>query len=155
MPKIIEGNFSGKGLKIAIIQSKFNHFITDKLLEGALDGLKKCGVLDDDITVYRVPGAFEVPLIARQLAGQGSFNAIITLGALIRGETPHFDYLASVVTKGLSSVAIKSGVPVVFGIITTDDVSQAIERAGVKEGNKGYEAALTAVELSTLLRAKK
>ncbi len=155
MPKIIEGNFSGKGLKIAIIQSKFNHFITDKLLEGALDGLKKCGVLDDDITVYRVPGAFEVPLIARQLAGQGSFNAIITLGALIRGETPHFDYLASEVTKGLSSVAIKSGVPVVFGIITTDDVSQAIERAGVKEGNKGYEAALTAVELSTLLRAKK
>jgi 6,7-dimethyl-8-ribityllumazine synthase len=155
MPKINEGNLSGKGLKIGIIQSKFNHFITDKLLEGALDGLKKCGVDDADITVYKVPGAFEVPLIAKQLAGQGNFNAIIALGALIRGETPHFDYLASVVTKGLSSAAMKSGVPIVFGILTTDDVPQAIDRAGVKEGNKGYEAALTAVELSTLLRARK
>lgn len=155
MPKINEGNLSGKGLKIGIIQSKFNHFITDKLLDGALDGLKKCGVDDTDITVYKVPGSFELPLIAKQLAGQGNFNAIIALGALIRGETPHFDYLASVVTKGLSSVAMKTDVPVVFGVLTTDDVTQAIDRAGVKEGNKGYEAGLTAVELSTLLRAKK
>lgn len=155
MPKFNEGNLSGKGLKIGIIQSKFNHFITDKLLEGALDALKKCGVDDADITVYKVPGSFELPLIARRLAKEGDFNAIIALGALIRGETPHFDYLATVVTKGLSSVALETGVPVVFGVLTTDDMTQAIERAGVKEGNKGYEAGLTAVELSTLLRTKK
>lgn len=155
MPKFNEGNLSGKGLKIGIIQSKFNHFITDKLLEGALDALKKCGVDDADITVYKVPGSFELPLIARRLAREGDFNAIIALGALIRGETPHFDYIATVVSKGLSSVALETGVPVVFGVLTTDDITQAIERAGVKEGNKGYEAGLTAVELSTLLRTKK
>jgi 6,7-dimethyl-8-ribityllumazine synthase len=155
MPKIYEGNLYGKGLKIGIIQSKFNHFITDKLLDGALEGLRKCSVNDDDISVFKVPGSFEIPMLAKQLVEKENFNAIIALGALIRGETPHFDYLASVITKGLSSVAIKSGVPIVFGILTTDDVSQAIDRAGVKAGNKGYESALTAVELATMMKAKK
>lgn len=155
MPKIYEGNLSGKGLKIGIIQSKFNHFITDRLLDGALDGLRKCGVEENDIMIYKVPGSFEVPLVAKQLADQKKFDAIIALGALIRGETPHFDFLSAEITKGLSSVAMETGVPVVFGILTTDDVSQAIDRAGVKAGNKGYESALTAVELATLLRSRK
>lgn len=155
MPKIYEGNLSGKGLKIGIIQSKFNHFITDRLLDGALDGLRKCGVEENDIIIYKVPGSFEVPLVAKQLADQKKFDAIIALGALIRGETPHFDFLSAEITKGLSSVAMETGVPVVFGILTTDDVSQAIDRAGVKAGNKGYESALTAVELATLLRSRK
>lgn len=155
MPKIYEGNLSGKGLKIGIVQSRFNHFITDKLLDGALDALRKCGVDDGDITIMKVPGSFELPMVAKRLASQEKFSAIIALGALIRGETPHFDYLASEVAKGLSQVALETGIPVVFGVLTTDDVAQAIDRAGVKEGNKGYESALVAVELATLLREKK
>lgn len=150
--RIIEGHLNGSGLKFAIVISRFNHFITGHLLDGAEDALKRHGVADDDITVVWTPGAFEIPLTAKKLAGTGKYNAVICLGAVIRGSTPHFDYVAAEVSKGVAAVGLDTGVPVVFGVITTDNIEQAIERAGTKSGNKGWDAALTALEMADLNR---
>lgn len=153
MKKVIEGNLIGTGLKVAIVAGRFNEFITSKLLSGAEDALKRHGVNEDDITILWVPGAFEIPLAAKKLADKGTFDAVITLGAVIRGATPHFDYVSSEVAKGVANTALQSGVPVIFGVLTTDSIEQAIERAGTKAGNKGYEAAVTAIEMSNLYKS--
>jgi 6,7-dimethyl-8-ribityllumazine synthase len=152
MPKFIEGKLNAGGLKFAIIVSRFNDFITDKLLGGSLDGLVRSGAAEDDITVIRVPGAFEIPMVAKKAAGSGRFDAVICLGAVIRGATPHFDYVAAEASKGIASVSLDSGVPVAFGVLTTDTLEQAIERAGSKAGNKGWDAAMTAIEMVNLYR---
>lgn len=148
--KVIEGKLVGRDLSIAIIVSRFNHFITQHLLDGALDALHRHGINDDKLTVVWVPGAFEIPLIAKKLAESKQYQAVICLGAVIRGSTPHFDYVAAEVSKGVASVGLETGVPVVFGVITTDNIEQAVERAGTKSGNKGWDAALTALELADL-----
>lgn len=150
--RTIEGYLNGAGLKFAVVISRFNHFITGHLLDGAEDALKRHGVADDDITVVWVPGAFEIPLVAKKLAQSGKYNGVICLGAVIRGATPHFDYVAAEVAKGVAAVGLDTGVPVVFGVITTDNIEQAIERAGTKSGNKGWDAAITALELADLTR---
>ena len=150
MVRVIEGDLQGQGVKVSIVVSRFNSFITDRLLEGALDALRRHGVEEKGITVVRVPGAFELPLGVRRAAGQ-KVDAVIALGALIRGGTPHFDYLSAEVTKGVAQVMLDTGIPVSFGVLTTDTVEQAIERAGTKSGNKGAEAALTALEMLSLL----
>ena len=160
MARVVEGELLGQGLKVAIVVSRFNSFITERLLDGALDALKRHGVEDGDIGVFRVPGAFELPLAVRKAAersgGKGDrkdrVDAVIALGALIRGGTPHFDYLSAEVTKGVAQVMLETGMPVSFGVLTTDTVEQAIERAGTKAGNKGAEAAQTAIEMVNLLR---
>ena len=151
MVRVIEGDLQGKGVKVAIVVSRFNSFITDRLLEGALDALRRHGVEEKGITVVRVPGSFEIPLGVRRAAGQ-KVDAVIALGALIRGGTPHFDYLSAEVTKGVAQVMLETGIPVAFGVLTTDTVEQAIERAGTKAGNKGAEAAQSALEMVSLLR---
>ncbi len=151
MVRTIEGDLQGQGLKVAIVVSRFNGFITDRLVEGALDALKRHGVDEKDVSVMKVPGSFELPLGVRR-AAKGKVDAVIALGALIRGGTPHFDYLCAEVTKGIAQVTLDSGVPVAFGVLTTDTVEQAIERAGSKSGNKGFEAALSAIEMAKLLR---
>lgn len=149
---IIEGSFNAAGKKFAIVVSRFNHFIVDSLLEGAIDALKRHGnVSDDDITVVRVPGAYELPVAAKRIAKKGDFDAIIAIGAVIRGGTPHFDFVAGECNKGLAQVAMEFDVPVAFGVITTDSIEQAIERAGTKAGNKGGEAALSALEMVNVL----
>lgn len=149
--KIIEGNLVvKKDQQFAIIVSRFNHFITGHLLGGAEDALKRHGAIDDQITVVWVPGAFEIPLAAQKLANSKKYDAIICLGAVIRGSTPHFDYVAAEVSKGVASVGLASGVPVIFGVLTTDSIEQAIERAGTKSGNKGWDAALSALEMVDL-----
>jgi 6,7-dimethyl-8-ribityllumazine synthase len=149
---IIEGSFEAKGKKFAIVVSRFNHFIVDSLLEGAIDALKRHGnVNDDDITVIRVPGAYELPLVAKKVAAKGESDAIIAIGAVIRGGTPHFDFVAGECNKGLAQVCLDAGIPVSFGVITTDSIEQAIERAGTKAGNKGAEAALGALEMVNVL----
>ncbi len=150
--RVIEGHLNGAGLKFAIIISRFNHFITGHLLDGAEDALKRHGVSDENITVVWVPGAFEIPLVAKKVAQSGEYNGVICLGAVIRGSTPHFDYVAAEVSKGVAAVGLDTGVPVVFGVITTDNIEQAIERAGTKSGNKGWDAALTGLELADLNR---
>ena len=151
MVRTIEGDLQGQGLKLAIVISRYNSFITDRLMEGALDALRRHGVQEKDITLVKVPGSFELPLGVRR-AASGKVDAVIALGALIRGGTPHFDYLSAEVTKGIAQVMLDSGVPVSFGVLTTDTVEQAIERAGTKAGNKGFEAALSAIEMAKLLR---
>jgi len=151
MVRVIEGDLQGKGVKVSIVVSRFNSFITDRLLEGALDALRRHGVEEKGITVVRVPGSFEIPLGVRRAAGQ-KVDAVIALGALIRGGTPHFDYLSAEVTKGVAQVMLETGIPVSFGVLTTDTVEQAIERAGTKAGNKGAEAAQSALEMVSLLR---
>lgn len=151
--KKIEGKLDGKGLKVGIIKSRFNHLITDRLLEGAMDCLIRHGVDEKDIDVVVVPGSFEIPVIAKKLASSGKYNALIALGAIIRGGTVHFDYIATEVTKGIAQVSLESGLPVVNGVITVEDIEQAVERAGTKMGNKGWEAALSAIEMANLLRA--
>jgi 6,7-dimethyl-8-ribityllumazine synthase len=148
--RIIEGNLVGKDQSFAIVVSRFNHFITGHLLSGAEDALKRHGVSDDKLTVVWVPGAFEIPMIAKKLAQSGQYAAVICLGAVIRGSTPHFDYVAAEVSKGVASVSLETGIPVVFGVLTTDSIEQAIERAGAKSGNKGWDAAVTALELVDL-----
>jgi 6,7-dimethyl-8-ribityllumazine synthase len=148
--KVIEGNLVGRDVNIAIIVSRFNHFITRHLLDGALDALTRHGVNDEKITVVWVPGSFEIPLIAKKLAQSQKYEAIICLGAVIRGATPHFDYVAAEVSKGIAAVGLETGIPVVFGVVTTDNIEQAVERAGTKSGNKGWDAALTALELVDL-----
>lgn len=151
--KKIEGKLDGKGLKVGIIKSRFNHLITDRLLEGAMDCLIRHGVDEKDIDVVVVPGSFEIPVTAKKLASSGKYNALIALGAIIRGGTVHFDYIATEVTKGIAQVSLESGLPVVNGVITVEDIEQAVERAGTKMGNKGWEAALSAIEMANLLRA--
>ncbi|HJX73179.1 MAG TPA: 6,7-dimethyl-8-ribityllumazine synthase [Candidatus Deferrimicrobiaceae bacterium] len=151
MVRTIEGDLQGQGLKVAIVATRFNGFITDRLVEGALDALRRHGVQEKDITLVKVPGSFELPLAVRR-ASAGKVDAVIALGALIRGGTPHFDYLSAEVTKGIAQVTLDSGVPVSFGVLTTDTLEQAIERAGTKAGNKGFEAALSAIEMAKLLR---
>jgi 6,7-dimethyl-8-ribityllumazine synthase len=151
MVRVIEGDLQGQGAKVAIVVSRFNGFITDRLLEGALDALRRHGVEEKAITVVKVPGSFEIPLGVRRAAGM-KVDAVIALGALIRGGTPHFDYLSAEVTKGVAQVMLDTGVPVAFGVLTTDTVEQAIERAGSKAGNKGAEAAQSALEMVNLLR---
>jgi 6,7-dimethyl-8-ribityllumazine synthase len=153
MLKVIEGNLVGTGLKIGIVVSRFNEFITGKLLSGAMDGLKRHGVDENDITVAWVPGAFEIPLIAKKMAESGKFDAVITLGAVIRGATSHYDYVCNEVAKGVSHAALSTGTPVIFGVLTTDTIEQAIERAGTKAGNKGWEAAVSAIEMANVLRS--
>ena len=150
MPRYIEGKLKGDGKKMGIVVSRFNDFITSRLLEGALDALARTGVADEDISVVRVPGAFEIPLAAKWLSASGKFNAVICLGAVIRGETPHFDYVAGEAAKGISHLSIEFSMPVVFGLLTTNTIEQAIERAGGKSGNKGFEAAMAAVEMASL-----
>lgn len=152
MPPIIEGPLDAKGLKIALIASRFNEFVTAKLVEGALDCLVRHGADPKNLTVVRVPGSFELPQVAARLAGQGNYDAIVALGCLIRGETPHFDLIASEAAKGLAQVGVSSGVPVIFGVLTCDTMEQAIDRAGGKAGNKGWDAALAAVEMVSLFR---
>lgn len=151
MARVIEGDLQGQGVKVSIVVSRFNSFITDRLLEGALDALRRHGVEEKGITVVRVPGSFEIPLGVRRAAGQ-KVDAVVALGALIRGGTPHFDYLSAEVTKGVAQVMLETGIPVSFGVLTTDTVEQAIERAGTKAGNKGAEAAQSALEMVSLLR---
>ncbi|MBJ6724212.1 6,7-dimethyl-8-ribityllumazine synthase [Geomesophilobacter sediminis] len=152
MPKYIEGKLTAEGLNFGIIVGRFNSFIGERLLEGALDGLLRHGAEDSRITVARVPGAFEIPLAARKFAKSGKFDALICLGAVIRGSTPHFDYVSSEVSKGVAHVALETGVPVIFGVLTTDTIEQAIERAGTKAGNKGFDAAMTAIETANLFK---
>ncbi len=153
--KIYEGNLIGTGLKIGIVVSRFNEFITSKLLSGALDTLKRHGVSEDDIEISWVPGAFEIPLIAKQMAQSGKYDAIVSLGAVIRGATPHFDYVASEMSKGIAQTSLQTSVPITFGVLTTDNIEQAIERAGTKAGNKGSEAAITAIEMANLIKTMK
>lgn len=150
--KKIEGELLGKGLKIGIIKSRFNHIITDRLLEGALDCLLRHGVDEKDIDVVIVPGSFEIPLVAKKLAQSGKYNAIIALGTVIRGGTPHYDYIATEVTKGIAQVSLETTIPVANGVITVEDLEQAVERAGSKMGNKGWEAALSAIEMGNVMR---
>lgn len=152
MAKVFEGNLVGTGLKIGIVVSRFNEFITGKLLAGAEDGLIRHGVKDEDITVMWVPGAFEIPLAAKKLAAQGNYDAIITLGTVIRGATPHFEYVSNEVAKGVAATGMQSDTPIIFGVLTTDTIEQAIERAGTKAGNKGYEAAVSAIEMGNLFK---
>src|SRR5450631_928823 len=146
MPQYFEGQLDAKGQKFGIIVSRFNSFISERLLEGAVDALVRHGADDKDIHIARVPGAFEIPLAAKKMAASGKYDAIIALGAVIRGSTPHFDYVSSEVTKGVAAVSLDSGIPVAFGVLTTDSIEQAVERAGTKAGNKGFEAAVTAIE---------
>jgi len=148
----IEGKLIAQGMKFALVVSRFNSFITERLLEGALDCLRRKGVQDEDLTVLRVPGAWEIPLVAKRLAQGRAYDGVICLGAVIRGSTPHFDYLAAEVSKGIAQVSLDSGMPIAFGILTTDTLEQAIERAGSKAGNKGFAAAEAAVEMVNLLK---
>ena len=152
MGKNFEGQLLGKGLKFGLVVSRFNDFITTKLLEGAQDALLRHGVRQEDIDIARVPGAFEIPLIAQKLAKTKKYDAIVCLGAVIRGGTPHFEYVAAEVSKGIAKVGLDSGLPVTFGIITADTLEQAIERAGTKQGNKGFDAAVDAIEMASLLK---
>ena len=148
-----EGIISGKKLKIAIVVARFNEFITSKLLSGALDALKRHETPDENIYVAWVPGSFEIPLVAKKLASTKNFDAVICLGAVIRGATTHYDYVCNEVSKGIAAVALQSGVPTIFGIVTTENIQQAIERAGTKSGNKGFDAAISAMEMANLLKA--
>jgi 6,7-dimethyl-8-ribityllumazine synthase len=150
--KVVEGKLTAQGAKFAIVVSRFNSFVTERLLEGALDCLKRHGCREEDLTVYKVPGAFEIPLLAKKLAKSDEFDAVIALGAVIRGEAPHFDYVAAEVSKGVAAVSLETEKPVIFGVLTTDTVEQAIDRAGAKAGNKGWEAALSAIEMVNLLK---
>ncbi len=150
--RVLEGDFRGEGLKFGIVVGRFNSFISQKLLDGALDALSRHGVDLDQVTVAWVPGSFEIPLVAKKMAKSGKFDAVICLGAIIRGATPHFDYVAAEASKGIAQVMLESEVPVSFGVLTTDTIEQAIERAGTKAGNKGFDAALAAIEMVNLLR---
>lgn len=150
--KTIEGKLEGSGLKIGIVVSRFNEFITSKLLDGAIDCLRRNNVADDAVTVAWVPGAFEIPAAAKKMSEQNKFDAVICLGAVIRGATPHFDLISAEVTKGIAQISLASSAPVVFGVITTDNIEQAVERAGTKAGNKGFDAALSAIEMANLFK---
>jgi 6,7-dimethyl-8-ribityllumazine synthase len=155
MPKVTEGKLNAQGLKFAIVVSRFNDFICEHLLSGALDVLIRNGAADGDIEVFKVPGAFEIPQVAKKAAQSKKFDAVICLGAVIRGATPHFEYIASEVSKGVAMIGLEGDVPVAFGVLTTDNLEQAIERAGTKSGNKGWDAALSAIEMANLYREMK
>ncbi len=151
--KIYEGKLTSNKIKYGIIVSRFNEFINNKLLEGAIDCLKRHGAIDEEIQVAWVPGAYEIPLVAQRMAGTKRFDAIICLGAVIRGATPHFDYISAEVSKGIANVGLQNDIPIIFGVLTTDTIEQAIERAGTKSGNKGWDAALSAIEMVNLFRS--
>lgn len=152
MSRVIEGKLNAQGMKFGIIVSRFNNFVTDRLLEGALDGLKSHGGEERNIDIVRVPGAFEIPLLAEKMAAGGQYDALICLGAVIRGDTPHFEYISDAVTRGIGHIVLQHRVPISFGVLTTNNVEQAMERAGTKTENKGFEAALTAIEMASLNR---
>ena len=152
MGRVLEGELLGEGLKFGIVISRFNEFITGKLLEGAMDALVRHGVSEEDVDIAWVPGAFEIPLLAKNMAGSGRYDAIICLAAVIRGATPHFEYVAAEVTKGIALVGLETRVPVLYGVITADTIEQAIERAGTKAGNRGFDAAVGAIEMANLLK---
>jgi 6,7-dimethyl-8-ribityllumazine synthase len=152
MPRIIEGKLVAKGMKFGIVASRFNDFISGRLIDGAVDALTRAGAEEKDIVIYKVPGAFELPAMAKKLAKAEKFDAVICLGAVIRGATPHFEYISAEVTKGIASVGLETEVPVAFGVLTTDTIEQAIERAGAKAGNKGWDAAMSAIEMVDLFR---
>ena len=152
MVNVIEGQLVAKGMRFAIIASRFNEFISSKLMEGAIDALVRHDALKEDLTVCWVPGAFEMPVVAKKLAVSGAYDAIICVGAVIRGATAHFDYVASEVSKGIATVSLDTGVPISFGVLTTDNIEQAIERAGTKAGNKGFESAMAAIEMVSLFK---
>jgi 6,7-dimethyl-8-ribityllumazine synthase len=155
MMKTYEGKLQAKGFKIGIVLSRFNGFLTGELLQGALDALKKLGADEADIAIYKVPGSFEIPVVAKKLAKAGKTDGLVCLGALIRGDTPHFDFLGAEVTKGLAQIALEDGVPVAFGILTVETIEQGIERSGTKSGNKGWDAVFSLVETLNLLRDAK
>ncbi len=150
MPKILEGNISADGFSFVIVVSRFNDFIGSRLVDGAMDALKRHGVDENRVSIVKVPGAFEIPLAAKKLAGSGNYDAVICLGAVIRGATPHFEYVSAEVAKGVAMVSLESNIPVSFGVLTTDNLEQAIERAGTKSGNKGWDAAIAAMEMVNL-----
>ncbi len=150
MPKIIEGKYEAKGKKFAIVVARWNQFVVSKLLEGAIDALNRNGANDDNITVAYCPGAFEIPIVVERMASSGKYDAVIAIGAVIRGSTPHFDYIAAEVTKGIAQVSLKTSLPCIYGVLTTDSIEQAIERAGTKAGNKGFDAAMSAIEMVSL-----
>lgn len=150
--KVLEGNFSGKGLRVGIVAGRFNEFITSKLISGAIDSLRRHEVNDDDITLAWVPGAFEIPIATQKMANSGKYDAIITLGAVIKGSTPHFDYVCAEVSKGVAQIGLKSEIPIMFGVLTTNSIEEAIERAGTKAGNKGFDVANGAIEMCNLLK---
>jgi 6,7-dimethyl-8-ribityllumazine synthase len=150
---MIEGNLDARGMKLAIILSRFNSFITERLLEGALDAIRRTGGDADAVELFRVPGSWEMPVVAAELAKQKRYDAIICLGAVIRGDTPHFDYVAGNAASGLAHISAETGVPIAFGVLTTNTVEQAVDRAGAKSGNKGFDAAMTAIEMANLLRS--
>jgi len=150
--KIIEGELQAKGLRFGIVVSRFNDFITNRLLDGAMDALLRHGADAKEVTVVKVPGAFEIPVVAKKMASQGTYNAVLCLGTVIRGATPHFDYVAAEVSKGIASASMDTGVPISFGVITSDTIEQAIERAGTKSGNKGWDAAITAIEMAQVMK---
>jgi 6,7-dimethyl-8-ribityllumazine synthase len=152
MVKIIQGELSGKGLKFGIVAARFNDFITGRLVEGALDGLQRHGVAENDIEIVKVPGSYEIPLAAKMLAQSKKYSAVICLGAVIRGATPHFEYVSAEVSKGVAAISMETGLPVIFGVLTTDTIEQAIERAGAKSGNKGWDAALCAIEMANVMK---
>ncbi len=152
MPKILEANLSAEGLKFAVVVSRFNDFITERLLGGAVDALLRSGAKDEAIVIAKVPGSFEIPLVAKKMANTGKYDAVICLGAVIRGATSHFDYVSAEVSKGVAMVGLESQIPVIFGVVTTDTIEQAIERAGTKAGNKGYSAAISAIEMANLIQ---
>ncbi len=152
MPNIIEAKLLAEGKKFAIVVSRFNDFITDRLVGGAVDALIRSGAETQDIDIVKVPGAFEIPLVAKKMAKKGKYHAIICLGAVIRGATPHFEYVSAEVTKGIAMVSLEFEIPVIFGIVTTDTIEQAIERAGTKAGNKGWHAAISAIEMANLIQ---
>ena len=152
MPNIIEAKLLAEGKKFALVVSRFNDFITDRLVGGAVDALIRSGALTQDIDIVKVPGAFEIPLAAKKMAKKGRYHAIICLGAVIRGATPHFEYVSAEVTKGIAMVSLEFEIPVIFGIVTTDTIEQAIERAGTKAGNKGWHAAISAIEMANLIQ---
>jgi 6,7-dimethyl-8-ribityllumazine synthase len=152
MVNILEGTLIGTGIKVGIVVTRFNEFITSKLLSGALDALKRHGVNESEIDVVWIPGAYEIPLIAKKMAESTKYHVVITLGAVIRGATPHFEYVSGEVSKGVANVGLETGVPIIFGVLTTDSIEQAIERAGTKAGNKGFEAGVTAIEMVNILK---
>ncbi|MGZ7444908.1 6,7-dimethyl-8-ribityllumazine synthase [Paenibacillus oralis] len=155
MANVFEGHLISEGLKYAIVVGRFNEFITSKLLSGALDALKRHGAKDEEVSVAWVPGAFEIPFAAQKLAESGKYDAVITLGTVIRGSTSHYDYVCNEVAKGVAAVGLKTGVPTIFGVLTTENIEQAIERAGTKAGNKGWDAAITAIEMANLTKQLK
>ena len=152
MARIVEGKLSARGLRFAIVASRFNHFITDRLLEGALDAIHRHDGDEKKTEVFKVPGAFEMPLIAKKVAESGKFDAVICLACVVRGSTPHFDYVAAEASKGIAMASLETGIPIAFGVLTTENLEQAIERAGTKSGNKGWAAALSAIEMANLLK---